>query len=1697
MQTPQGASTTMASPGSSPSVRAHPNRPPPDLFSPSKATNNLARPVPTLTSSLDILVEGVLPIPKPSVASSTIDEEFPPIPQQPPQGETEGRRAPRKSKTDALAALQTRSVSPFPGSGRETSISMGIEDPRPSMFDDTLPTPVPAPRALDMRTVKTKGSRSQIATLTSRPFGLEECPTFYPSVEDFVDPLNYIRSIADRAQQYGICKVVPPDDWNMPFVTDTETFRFKTRVQRLNSIEAASRAKLNFLEQLYRFHKQQGNARVSIPTINHKPLDLWLLRKEVQNLGGYEVVTKNKRWGELGRALGYTGIPGLSAQLKGAYTRVILPYENFYNHVRNSPSMSPAAPRNAHVNSHNVPSAGRMSRLSASIALNANEPAPDSSSSHSSSPLSEPPEDDANGSKSENGISRVGTESGDIETKHNAIGTPTLLFPAEIIATQETKIQVPIGENCEICQEKNDDPNMLLCDGCDCGFHIYCLDPPLQSIPKGQWYCHTCLFGTGQDFGFDEGEEHSLASFQARDIEFPSKPGDDDPFVSLIGNVRVSEFDVEKEFWRLVQSPYETVEIEYGADVHSTTHGSAMPTLENQPLDSYSRDGWNLNNIPVLAESLLRFIKSDISGMTVPWTYVGMVFSTFCWHNEDHYTSSINYMHWGETKTWYGIPGDDAEKFEAAIKREAPDLFESQPDLLFQLVTLMNPARVREAGVRVYACNQRAGEFVITFPKAYHAGFNHGLNFNEAVNFALPEWLPYGRSCVQRYQEHRKLPVFSHDELLITITQQSTSIKTAMWLYPNLQEMHQREMQRRERIRGRIPNLEEVLQYQLACTCTTKVVCLDHADNLCGDPLATRSLTEILHKVLLEESPRPQLRSLRALLAEGERINYNLAELPALRKSANVFVARKPSRKRTRKPRGRPSATSDPKSDFPEEFADRGERGLADLYSVIGDVEILGIAAQAEDIKAKAHALLSHRHGKEENPDFLQECDTLLAQGSSLNIYLEEMVDLLKELSTLDESVTSLDDIRNLLARARSCHLPEENKFMKLLEERRRIGDEWDKKANAILSRPMKTIQELGVPALNKAKSYERQALAWLNPEAGAPLPKRDFSIPALHEIKETAQMAYELELRYHHEGSESIFDAMRKWRSYARDKLSKYSLPNIEKMERQLDLHEQWLKRAHGQQVMDDVLDDEYFTCICTIPVRPPPPGQVSDAVQCDHCYARFHGACAANGGSCPFCDHHHWNGSIHKDRAAYHYCFLPTILLGAPDITKHFSLAWKHLEVIVTRVDRLSNHPGNQRPEYIPQLFKIQFAVSPNPEVSYGLDLAGLHRILASQPPPMRLKKRRRPKFLFRQDVNKDAADATRCICRNTGYTSPERSTVRCDHCKHLYHSACVFIPLEFTCPLCCIRKARNYPYADLRVKLADDPDDGVYVDYKACLNSFARDPIRCRLPPPYGCVIEVELPENIAVVQPPRAPPGRQVQTPGLPPPVLPLAPPGIGPKGIPTPTLPGPRMYSQPKGPPTGTPPGPGSYNTPQYTSQVVGPYMVLDDGPSSNGVPPHKKRKLPESDETENGAPAPPHKRPVRPRTPSTSLPGFPPHTVEASSHRDHFLGASHIVARQSPSAYGPSRGRHTRSPPPSPSYNHLNGGYPHEPPGVKPPIHSFHSANTRRSSASSGLASPAGIEVAPPSAPPQGIRKVKLVVKPQDKPAFDPAMPPE
>lgn len=363
------------------------------------------------------------------------------------------------------------------------------------------------------------------------------------------------------------------------------------------------------------------------------------------------------------------------------------------------------------------------------------------------------------------------------------------------------------GEVCEVCGTKDERSRLLICDGCELGYHQNCLDPPAKINPLHDWHCPRCLVGTG-DFGFEEGGIYSLRQFQDKAHRFKDSYFEPKMPYDPVTNAKrtATEDDVEREFWRLVESPSEEVEVEYGADIHSTTHGSGFPTIEKNPRDPYSTDLWNLNILPLHPESLFRHIKSDISGMTVPWLYVGMCFSTFCWHNEDHYGYSANYQHFGATKTWYGIPGADAERFEEAMKQAVPELFESQPDLLFQLVTLLPPDRLKKAGVNVYALDQRAGQFVITFPQAYHAGFNHGFNFNEAVNFAPEDWEPYGEAGVERLQEFRKQPCFSHDELLMTAAGRDTTIQTAKWLAPALIRLRDREMQQRHDLLERHKN---------------------------------------------------------------------------------------------------------------------------------------------------------------------------------------------------------------------------------------------------------------------------------------------------------------------------------------------------------------------------------------------------------------------------------------------------------------------------------------------------------------------------------------------------------------------------------------------------------------------------------------------------------------------------------------------------------------------------------------------------------------------------------------------------------------------------------------------------------------------------------------------------------------------------
>lgn len=60
------------------------------------------------------------------------------------------------------------------------------------------------------------------------------------------------------------------------------------------------------------------------------------------------------------------------------------------------------------------------------------------------------------------------------------------------------------------------------------------------------------------------------------------------------------------------------------------------------------------------------------------------------------------------------------------------------------------------------------GEYILTFPGSYHAGFSTGINIGEAVNFVSRSWFDYGFKCQEIYRGTReKIPVLPIDWLII------------------------------------------------------------------------------------------------------------------------------------------------------------------------------------------------------------------------------------------------------------------------------------------------------------------------------------------------------------------------------------------------------------------------------------------------------------------------------------------------------------------------------------------------------------------------------------------------------------------------------------------------------------------------------------------------------------------------------------------------------------------------------------------------------------------------------------------------------------------------------------------------------------------------------------------------------------------
>ena len=198
-------------------------------------------------------------------------------------------------------------------------------------------------------------------------------------------------------------------------------------------------------------------------------------------------------------------------------------------------------------------------------------------------------------------------------------------------------------------------------------------------------------------------------------------------------NANLTNRRMETKFWNYLE--------EVSKSSRKTKIGSLYAA--DIPCSFFDVDSvWNLNEL----ENPLKFLSKPIKGITNSMVYVATWGSTFCWHTEDYELNSINFLHEGAPKSWYAIPPTHAPKFEDLARSLFGQENEDCSQFMRHKTFMIPPTLLKKHQIPFKTVVQEVGEFVVTFSRGYHMGFNHGFNVAEAVNFvASPRWVNIGR----------------------------------------------------------------------------------------------------------------------------------------------------------------------------------------------------------------------------------------------------------------------------------------------------------------------------------------------------------------------------------------------------------------------------------------------------------------------------------------------------------------------------------------------------------------------------------------------------------------------------------------------------------------------------------------------------------------------------------------------------------------------------------------------------------------------------------------------------------------------------------------------------------------------------------------------------------------------------------------
>ncbi|NXB91452.1 KDM4C demethylase, partial [Vidua chalybeata] len=186
--------------------------------------------------------------------------------------------------------------------------------------------------------------------------------------------------------------------------------------------------------------------------------------------------------------------------------------------------------------------------------------------------------------------------------------------------------------------------------------------------------------------------------------------------------------DLERKYWKNLTF----VAPIYGADINGSIYDEGI-------------EEWNIAHLNTILDVVGEECGISIEGVNTPYLYFGMWKTTFAWHTEDMDLYSINYLHFGEPK--YAIPPEHGKRLERLAQGFFPSSSQGCDAFLRHKMTLISPSILKKYGIPFDKVTQEAGEFMITFPYGYHAGFNHGFNCAESTNFATVRWIDYGKAA--------------------------------------------------------------------------------------------------------------------------------------------------------------------------------------------------------------------------------------------------------------------------------------------------------------------------------------------------------------------------------------------------------------------------------------------------------------------------------------------------------------------------------------------------------------------------------------------------------------------------------------------------------------------------------------------------------------------------------------------------------------------------------------------------------------------------------------------------------------------------------------------------------------------------------------------------------------------------------------